>query len=96
VQFECRLLTTLHLPGNTPTGTVDVFFGTVIAVHIANEALRPDGRLDIETIRPLARLGYHDYTSVDHLFTMTPRGSAARLAGLEGSPEKMAEAVRQL
>jgi len=96
VQFECRLLTTLHLPGNTPTGTVDVFFGTVIAVHIADEALRADGRLDIENIRPLARLGYHDYTSVEQVFAMTPRGSPARLAGLEGSPEKMAAAVSKL
>ena len=96
VQFECRLLTTLHLPGNTPTGTVDVFFGTVVAVHIADEALRPDGRLDVENIRPLARMGYHDYTSVDHVFAMTPRGSPARLAGLEGSPEKMADAVQFL
>lgn len=96
VQFECRLLTTLHLPGNTPTGTVDVFFGKVVAVHIADHALRPDGRLDIEKIRPLARMGYHDYTSVERVFAMTPRGSPARLAGLEGSPEKMAEAVQVL
>jgi flavin reductase (DIM6/NTAB) family NADH-FMN oxidoreductase RutF len=94
VQFECRLLTTLHLPGNTPVGTVDVVFGTVVAVHIADEFLRDNGRLDIERIRPLARMGYHDYTSVEKVFTMTPRGSPTRLAGLEGSPEKMAEALR--
>ena len=96
IQFECRLLTTLHLPGNTPVGTVDVVFGTVVAVHIADEFLRADGRIDIERIRPLARMGYHDYTSVEHVFTMAPRGSPARFAGLEGSPEKMAEAVRAL
>jgi flavin reductase (DIM6/NTAB) family NADH-FMN oxidoreductase RutF len=96
IQFECRLLTTLHLPGNTPVGTVDVIFGTVVAVHIADEFLRADGRIDIEGIRPLARMGYHDYTSVEHVFTMSPRGSPARFAGLEGSPEKMAEAVRAL
>jgi flavin reductase (DIM6/NTAB) family NADH-FMN oxidoreductase RutF len=96
VQFECRLLTTLHLPGNTPVGTVDVIFGTVIAVHIADECLRADGRLDIERIRPLARMGYHDYTSVEKIFAMTPRGSPARFAGLEGSPEKMAAAVDTL
>jgi flavin reductase (DIM6/NTAB) family NADH-FMN oxidoreductase RutF len=96
IQFECRLLTTLHLPGNTPVGTVDVIFGTVVAVHIADEFLRSDGRIDIERIRPLARMGYHDYTSVEQVFTMTPRGSPARFAGLEGSPEKMAEAVRAL
>jgi flavin reductase (DIM6/NTAB) family NADH-FMN oxidoreductase RutF len=96
IQFECRLLTTLHLPGNTPVGTVDVIFGTVVGVHIADEFLRADGRIDIERIRPLARMGYHDYTSVEHVFTMAPRGSPARFAGLEGSPEKMAEAVRAL
>lgn len=94
VQFECRRLQTVHLPGNTPTGTVDVIFGTVVAVHINDSILRADGRLDIARIRPLARLGYHDYTSVESVFEMTPRGSPARLAGLEGSPEKLAAAVR--
>ena len=93
VQFECRLLHTVHLEGNTPTGTVDVFFGTVVAIHIDDAILRADGRLDIEAIRPLARLGYHDYTSVESVFEMKPRGSPARLAGLEGSPEKMALAT---
>jgi flavin reductase (DIM6/NTAB) family NADH-FMN oxidoreductase RutF len=96
IQFECRLLTSLQLPGNTAVGTVDVLFGTVVAVHIADECLRADGRLDIEHIRPLARMGYHDYTSVEQVFTMTPRGSPARFAGLEGSPEKMSEALRVL
>jgi flavin reductase (DIM6/NTAB) family NADH-FMN oxidoreductase RutF len=96
VHFECRLLTTLNLPGNTSVGTVDVIFGTVVAVHIADEVLRADGRLDIERIRPLARMGYHDYTSVEQVFTMAPRGSPARFAGLEGSPEKMAEVLRKL
>jgi flavin reductase (DIM6/NTAB) family NADH-FMN oxidoreductase RutF len=93
VQFECRRLHTLHLEGNTPTGTVDVIFGTVVAIHINDEYMRTDGRLDVERIRPLARLGYHDYTSVESVFEMKPRGSPARLAGLEGSPEKMAAAV---
>ncbi len=93
VQFECRRLQSVHLEGNTPTGTVDVIFGTVVAIHIDDAYLRADGRLDIEKVRPLARLGYHDYTSVESVFEMIPRGSRARLAGLEGSPEKMAAAI---
>ncbi|MEO8306833.1 MAG: flavin reductase family protein [Pseudomonadota bacterium] len=93
VHFECRHLQTVHLEGNTPTGTVDVIFGTVVAIHIADTVLLTNGRLDIEGIRPLARLGYHDYTSVQSVFEMKPRGSPARLAGLEGSPEKMATAL---
>lgn len=96
VQFECRRLQTLHLEGNTPTGTVDVIFGIVVAIHIEDSLLRADGRLDIQRIRPLARLGYHDYTSVESVFEMKPRGSPARLAGLEGSPEKMTAAVQGL
>jgi flavin reductase (DIM6/NTAB) family NADH-FMN oxidoreductase RutF len=93
VHFECRHLRTVHFDGNTPVGTVDVLFGQVIAIHIDDQYLGADGRLDIARIRPLARLGYHDYTSVEQVFTMTPRGSATRLAGLEGSPEKMATAL---
>jgi flavin reductase (DIM6/NTAB) family NADH-FMN oxidoreductase RutF len=89
VHFECRHVNTLRLPGNGPTGTVDVIFGQVVAIHIDDAFLRPDGKLDIEGIRPLARMGYHDYTSIESVFTMVPRGSRARFAGLEGSPEKM-------
>ncbi len=95
IQFECRHLQTVRLPGHGAVGSVDVVFGRVICVHIADEYLK-DGRIDIEAIRPLARMGYHDYTSVEKVFTMTPRGSPVRLAGLEGSPEKMSEALRQI
>jgi hypothetical protein len=68
-------------------------FGRVVAIHIDDQFIRADGRIDIERIRPLARVGYHDYTSVEKVFTMAPQGSAVRLAGLEGSPEKMAAAL---
>ena len=29
-----------------------------------------DGNIDMARIRPIARLGYMDYTSVDNIFTM--------------------------
>ena len=38
-------------------GTVDVIIGRVVFVHIKNEVLTQDGRLDILKVRPLARLG---------------------------------------
>lgn len=96
IQFECRHLQTLRLPGNGAVGSVDVVFGRVVGIHIADRFVRKDGRLDIEAIRPLARVGYHDYTSVEKVFTMSPLGSPVRLAGLEGSPEKMAAALEQV
>jgi flavin reductase (DIM6/NTAB) family NADH-FMN oxidoreductase RutF len=96
VQFECKHMQTLRLPGNSAVGSIDVVFGRVVAVHIDDRVIRADGRVDIEAIRPLARMGYHDYTSVEKVFTMTPRGSPVRLAGLEGSSEKMVDALKAI
>ncbi len=96
VQFECTYLQTVRLPANGPIGTVDVVFGRVVAVHIADDALTPEGKIDVARLRPLARLGYYDYTDVDHSFTMPPIGGATPGAGLEGSPEKVAGVLTTL
>ncbi len=89
IQFECRLLQALSLPGDSPMGTVDVVFGRVIGIHIADHALK-NGRIDIARLRPLARLGYYEYCCVDSVFEMRPPGGTASLlsAGLEGSPAR--------
>ena len=87
VQFECVYHQTLRLPGKGLMGTVDVVIGRVVLIHIKNEVIRPDGRLDILKIRPLARLGYYDYTTIDSIFEMViPGQNEALLSGLEGAP----------
>ena len=89
IQFECRYHETLRLPGNGPMGTVDVIIGRVVLVHIKDEVIAPDGRIDIVRVRPLARLGYYDYTSVESIFEMViPGDNEALLAGLEGKHKK--------
>ena len=89
VQFECLYHQTLRLPGNGPMGTVDVVIGRVILVHIKDDVIGPDGRLDVLRIRPLARLGYYDYTTVESVFEMViPDGNEALLLGLEGAAGK--------
>ena len=85
VAFECRYMQTLRLPGNGTMGTVDVVFGQVIGVHIADDALTGDGKIDVVRLRPLARMGYFDYTSVESRFEMVIPGNAKILVGLEGS-----------
>ncbi|MBP1734348.1 MAG: flavin reductase [Deltaproteobacteria bacterium] len=86
IQFECRYHQTIRLPGNGLMGTVDIVIGRVVMVHIKDDVIRPDGRLDIIKIRPLARLGYYDYTSVDSIFEMViPGNNEALLTGLEGA-----------
>jgi flavin reductase (DIM6/NTAB) family NADH-FMN oxidoreductase RutF len=89
VQFECRYYQTLRLPGSNGLGAADVIIGRVVLVHIKDEVVRPDGRLDILKIRPLARLGYYDYTTVDSTFEMVIPGSSDRqMGGLEGDARR--------
>ena len=47
--------------------------GRVLAVHIDDAALTADGRVDILKLRPIARLGYKDYASVESVFQMEKR-----------------------
>jgi len=83
--FECRYLQTVRLPAARETPSVDLVIGRVEHVHVDDAVLDAAGRLDLLKVRPIARLGYHDYTCVDNVFEMVPPGaSAAELAGLAG------------
>lgn len=54
-------------------------------IHIDDKVIRSDGRLDIKAIRPIARLGYFNYTVVDTVFEMRVPGSDDMAEfGLEG------------
>ncbi|MBM4340729.1 MAG: flavin reductase family protein [Deltaproteobacteria bacterium] len=87
IQFECRYHSTLRLPGNGLMGTVDVIIGRVVLIHIKDDFITPDGRIDLLRVRPLARLGYYDYTTVESIFEMViPGSNEVLLAGLEGKP----------
>ena len=71
--LECRYLQTVELPSNDPNSRNAVVLGTVIAVHI-DDAILTDGMIDMDKFRPVARLGYMDYTVVDNVFTMLRPG----------------------
>jgi flavin reductase (DIM6/NTAB) family NADH-FMN oxidoreductase RutF len=87
--FECRYLNTLRFPGTTRVSDADVVFGQVVRIHVDDDVLLPSGKLDILRIRPLARLGYYDYTSVTEIFDMRiPNADGTELAGLEGRPQR--------
>jgi flavin reductase (DIM6/NTAB) family NADH-FMN oxidoreductase RutF len=90
VHLECRFHGSLALPGNTFDQVHHVVIGRVVGVHIRDDIITQDGKLDILRIRPLARLGYFDYTTVDSVFTMPPAGThiEVRKAGLEGRPHR--------
>ncbi|MBB4121660.1 flavin reductase family protein [Martelella radicis] len=69
--LECRLTGIMAPP--TLEGAVThsrMVFGQVVAIHIKDEALTGDGRLDMGKVRPLARLGYRDYCDGGDVFEM--------------------------
>lgn len=83
--FECSYLSTHRLPGNSPVGSIDVVYGRVERIHVADHVLTTDGKLDIPKIQPIARMGYYDYTCIKEVFEMRiPEASDAEAAGLEG------------
>lgn len=85
VKFECKYHSTHHIPGASAVGTVDVIFATVETVHIDDAVITVDGRLDIQKIEPIARLGYFDYTVVRETFEMrVPGADRDAQMGLEG------------
>ena len=73
VHFECRLHQILVLPGHKPSSEHHLVIGAVVAVHIDDAVLTADGRVDLVKIRPIARLGYKDYASVESVFQMEKR-----------------------
>ncbi len=71
VHFECRLTQKLHVPGHSLDSSAWILVAEVVGIHIEEGSLTEDGRIDIRRVRPLARLGYRDYTDVNHSYELT-------------------------
>lgn len=85
VHFECKYQQTVRIPGNGKMGTTDIVIGEVVMIHIADDVIASNGKIDIPKIRPIARLGYFDYTVVEKTFEMIiPEADEDVLRGLEG------------
>ena len=87
IQMECVYHSTIRLPGNAH-GTFDLIIGRVVLVHIKDEFILPDGKVDVIKLRPLCRLGYHDYSTIDWLFEMKQTPDSTAFDGLEGAVAK--------
>ncbi len=69
IHLECTYYQTMELPVDRNGAGNAICVGHVIGVHIRDEVMK-DGFVDVLKIRPPARLGYMDYTSVDRVFTL--------------------------
>ena len=71
IHLECTYYQTLELPSENPDPLARnaMVIGTVVGIHISDSVLT-DGMVDMSKFRPIARMGYMDYSTVDHVFTM--------------------------
>ena len=67
--LECRHHQTIELPADDAEVPQFIVLGQVVGVHI-DDAVLQDGMVDMAKLRPLARLGYFDYSVVDNFFSM--------------------------
>ena len=91
VHLECVFHSSLFLPCRAPGAGNVVVIGRVVGVHVDDAFITPDGKIDVLKIRPLARMGYLDYTVVDSTFAIPPIGDAVDFLsrGLEGRPAEL-------
>jgi len=73
IHLECKYYDTIRLPDGSDGRTNRVCIGSVVGVHI-DDAVLKDGIVDVAAFRPVARLGYMDYTTVDNIFTLLRPG----------------------
>ena len=72
--LECKLWKVIELPqpetDDAETGSAGVMvIGTITGIHIADETVK-DGKIDVTSYQPLARLGYMDYARINDVFSM--------------------------
>ena len=74
VNLECKMIQVVDLPPDERSGSRNtVTFGRVVGVHL-DASLIANGRVDITRARPLSRLGYLDYASVESVFEIKRPG----------------------
>ncbi len=69
IHLECELFQEVKLPCTLPDSINRMIIGRVLGVHIRDEVL-VDGLVDLSLIKPLARLGYMQYSAVEEAFVM--------------------------
>ena len=67
--LECKLWKVLELPKPETGGAGGMLIGTITGIHIADETVK-DGKIDVTSYQPLARLGYMDYAQISDVFAM--------------------------
>jgi flavin reductase (DIM6/NTAB) family NADH-FMN oxidoreductase RutF len=69
VNFECELRQIVDI-GDGSIGSGWIIIGEVVHMHVADEVMLPDYKIDIHALKPIARLSGSQYTRVNEVFEM--------------------------
>ena len=69
INMECKLFKIVDLPTIKENEYNGIIIGHVLGLNINDKYIK-DGMIDIKKLKPLARLGYMDYSVVDNFFQM--------------------------
>ncbi len=69
VSLECRHFQTLPLPDDVGQVSDYLVIGRVVGIHI-DEQFIVDGRVNTAAMKPIARLGYAEYATVEQVWKM--------------------------
>lgn len=64
--LECRMTQIIELEGEQNL----MILARVEAIHLRDDCITEEGRFDVTRFRPLTRLGYMDFASIDSVFPM--------------------------
>ncbi len=70
ISLECKYLKTIALEVEGKPASSQLVLGHVVGVYIEDRII-VDGKIDINKLKPIARLGYNEYAVIDKIFKMT-------------------------
>jgi flavin reductase (DIM6/NTAB) family NADH-FMN oxidoreductase RutF len=68
--LECRWIGTIPVPGTAGEHRSEIVLGEVVSIYIEDGCIA-DGKVQPSLLKPLSRLGYNHYASVEGVFEMS-------------------------
>ena len=69
ISLECQYLKTVNIEVEGKAASSKLVLGHVVGIHIDDNILT-DGKIDINKLKPIARLGYDEYAVINEMFKM--------------------------
>lgn len=69
VNFECKLQQIVDI-GDGGVGSASIVIGEIVHIHLADEIVSPDYKIDIRALQPVGRLAGYSYARVNDIFEM--------------------------